>query len=348
MRQSKDVSVENNGSQNVYNINGLRNASLVLQRGYTYDFGYPNAHPLRFSTTSDGTHNSGSAFTTGVSTSTYVTSITVDSNTPNTLYYYCQYHSGMGGQITVIDTNRDTTINIDNVNNPSHSPYERRAELFRMAESGIVIPSVQIEEENIVYEDGGHMQLEPRTPMIRMESTFGDHGGTFMTEDGFNIALEDGTYMSEPLGSILSERVMTLHQSSMLTEDNFQITLEDGGVMLDESTQGQTLTSYAPVSYKLGDINNLVNQNIYKISHYLLDEDVSNDADEDHIVLEDGYGSILLEDSDPSGLTFNSLQSLLPSIRIKNFDIQNKKRSNIAHSAYVKSSKITNSTLSSL
>ena len=142
--------------------------------------------------------------------------------------------------------------------------------------------------------------------MIRMESTFGDHGGTFMTEDGFNIALEDGTYMSEPLGSILSERVMTLHQSSMLTEDNFQITLEDGGVMLDESTQGQTLTSYAPVSYKLGDINNLVNQNIYKISHYLLDEDVSNDADEDHIVLEDGYGSILLEDSDPSGLTFNS------------------------------------------
>ena len=118
--------------------------------------------------------------------------------------------------------------------------------------------------------------------------------------------------------------------------------------MLDESTQGSTLTSYAPMSYKIGDINNLVNQNIYKISHYLLDEAVSDDAFEDHIVLEDGYGSVLLEDSDPSGLTFNSLQSLLPSIRMKNFDIQSKKRSSIAHSAYVKSSKITNSTLSSL
>ena len=348
MRQSKDVSVEYNGIRNVYNINGLRNASLVLQRGYTYDFGYPNAHPLRLSTTSDGTHNSGSAYTTGVVTSTYVTSITVDSNTPDTLHYYCQHHNGMGGQITVIDTNRDTTINIDNVNNPSHSPYERRMESYRTADLGIVIPSVQMEEENIVYEDGGRMHLEVEVPLLRMESTFGDHGGTFMTEDGFNIAIEDGTYMSEPLGSILSERVLTLHQSSMLTEDNFQITLEDGGVMLDESTQGQTLTSYAPVSYKLGDINNLVNQDIYKISHYLLDEDVSNDADEDHIVLEDGYGSVLLEDSDPSGLTFDSMQSLLPSMRIKNFDIQNKKRSNIAHSAYVKSSKITNSTLSSL
>lgn len=348
-RQGKDVSVENNGSQNVYKINGLRQSSLVLQRGFTYDFGYPNSHPLRFSTTSDGTHNSGSAYTTGVVTSTYVTSITVDSNTPNTLYYYCHNHSGMGGQVTVVDNNRNTTISIDNVNNPSHSPYERRAELYRMAESGIVLPVVQMEEESIVLETGGLMQLEAEHSHFRMEAPFGDGlGGTFITEDGFNLTLEDGSFMSEPLGSILSERVITLHQASLMTEDNFQITLEDGGVMLDESTQGSTLTSYAPMSYKIGDINNLVNQNIYKISHYLLDEAVSDDAFEDHIVLEDGYGSVLLEDSDPSGLTFNSLQSLLPSIRMKNFDIQSKKRSSIAHSAYVKSSKITNSTLSSL
>ena len=60
-------------------------------------------HPLKLSTTSDGTHNSGSEYTTGVTTngtpgsSGAYTQITVASGAP-TLYYYCTNHSGMGGQ----------------------------------------------------------------------------------------------------------------------------------------------------------------------------------------------------------------------------------------------------------
>ena len=53
--------------------------------------------PFKFSTTSNGTHASGSEYTTGVThnSSTQVT-IVVASNAP-TLYYYCSSHSGMGG-----------------------------------------------------------------------------------------------------------------------------------------------------------------------------------------------------------------------------------------------------------
>tara|TARA_B100000586_G_scaffold269482_1_gene248527 strand:- start:74 stop:8053 length:7980 start_codon:yes stop_codon:yes gene_type:complete len=67
-------------------------------------------HPFRLSTTSDGTHNGGVEYTTGKtivgtpgqngSYTDYVLSRT----TPNTLYYYCHTHEGMGNSITVAQT----------------------------------------------------------------------------------------------------------------------------------------------------------------------------------------------------------------------------------------------------
>ena len=84
--------------------------TLSLEPGSTYKFDQSDSsnsgHPLRFSTTSDGTHNSGTEYTTGI---TYVgtpgssgayTQIVVTYNTP-TLYYYCSNHSGMGSNSVV-------------------------------------------------------------------------------------------------------------------------------------------------------------------------------------------------------------------------------------------------------
>ena len=96
------VTVANPGSGNRYYIDGVLQATLTLSEGQTYVFNWSAAtsHPLRFSTTSDGTHGGGSEYTTGVvkDDSAYTTQITVANSAP-TLYYYRQYHSGMGGQI---------------------------------------------------------------------------------------------------------------------------------------------------------------------------------------------------------------------------------------------------------
>ena len=95
------VTVQNVGG-NKYFLDGVQQDTLTLAEGGTYVFNWSAAtsHPLRFSTTSDGTHNSGSEYTTGVTKDdgNYLTTIQVADSAP-TLYYYCQYHSGMGGQL---------------------------------------------------------------------------------------------------------------------------------------------------------------------------------------------------------------------------------------------------------
>lgn len=96
------------GSGNKFYIDGTEAPTGTLNEGGTYRFDQSDSsnsgHPLRLSTTSDGTHGGGSEYTTGVtingtagSAGAY-TQITVASGAP-TLYYYCTNHSGMGGQV---------------------------------------------------------------------------------------------------------------------------------------------------------------------------------------------------------------------------------------------------------
>lgn len=102
------VTVAEYSGANYFYIDGVRAPTLSLTEGRTYQFGQSDSsnatHPLRISTTSNGTHAGGSEYTTGVTTygtpgsGGAYTEITVASGAP-TLYYYCSNHSGMGGQL---------------------------------------------------------------------------------------------------------------------------------------------------------------------------------------------------------------------------------------------------------
>ena len=89
-------------------IDGTQQLELSLQRGFSYRFDQSDStnssHPIKFSTTSDGTHNTpgGSEYTAGIvysgtpgSAGAY-TQVTLSQSSPN-LYYYCGSHYGMGG-----------------------------------------------------------------------------------------------------------------------------------------------------------------------------------------------------------------------------------------------------------
>jgi len=98
----------NSGSSNKYAIDGFtatENVTLSLEEGKTYRFDQSDSsnagHPLRFSTTANGTHGGGTQYTTGVTAigtpgqAGAYTEITVEDDAP-TLYYYCTVHGGMG------------------------------------------------------------------------------------------------------------------------------------------------------------------------------------------------------------------------------------------------------------
>ena len=103
--------VSDSGNKYRFDDFGTSAVTLDLEEGSTYVFDQSDSsnsgHPLRFSTTSDGTHNSGTEYTTGVTTTGTPgqagakTTIVVAGGAP-ILYYYCSAHSGMGGRA---DTN---------------------------------------------------------------------------------------------------------------------------------------------------------------------------------------------------------------------------------------------------
>ncbi len=102
------VTVVSSGG-NKFAMDGTAQQTVSLSKGITYRFDNSDSsnsgHPLAFSTTSNGSHGGGSAFTTGVTTvgtagntGAYV-EVTLEQDAPATLYYYCTNHSGMGGTV---------------------------------------------------------------------------------------------------------------------------------------------------------------------------------------------------------------------------------------------------------
>ena len=107
------VMVVNDGG-NKYAFEGATTPDLSVEEGKTYRFEQSDnsnsGHPFRFSTTENGSHGGGSAFTNNVTVvgtpgnSNSYTEIKIDKNTPNRLYYYCTNHSGMGNDGLILKT----------------------------------------------------------------------------------------------------------------------------------------------------------------------------------------------------------------------------------------------------
>jgi len=99
--------VSDSGNKYRFDDYGTSAITLELQEGGTFTFDQSDAsnsgHPLRFSSTADGTHGGGSEYTTGVTTTgtpgqAGAKTVIVVAGSAPTLYYYCSVHSGMGGQ----------------------------------------------------------------------------------------------------------------------------------------------------------------------------------------------------------------------------------------------------------
>ena len=116
------VAAKAGGGGNAFYIDGVQAPSITVNEGSSAIFNLSDntvdSHPFYLSNTSDGSHNSGSVYTTGVtfkingssvsqsayasgygSATTRALEITVAIGAP-TLYYYCSSHPGMGNSIS--------------------------------------------------------------------------------------------------------------------------------------------------------------------------------------------------------------------------------------------------------
>ena len=96
-------------------IDGVTQPVLTLYRGVTYRFDYSDtsnaSHPLRISTTAEGVqYNTGySSFGTRGNAGAYIQFI-VPMEAPDTMYYNCQTHAGMGNTINVISPSLTSSV----------------------------------------------------------------------------------------------------------------------------------------------------------------------------------------------------------------------------------------------
>ena len=103
------VTVASNGSGSVYFLNGSQDATINVTTGNKYRFDLSDSsninHPLRFSTTQNGSEFSSNVTTNGVAGNpgAYI-EIEITSNTPNQLYIYCINHFGMGGNTVILNS----------------------------------------------------------------------------------------------------------------------------------------------------------------------------------------------------------------------------------------------------
>ena len=187
------VTVVSSGG-NKYRIDGSStdNETLTLIEGNVYIFDQSDAsnsgHPLRISTTSDGTHGGGSEYTTQVTkvgtpgTAGAYTKIDVAVGAP-TLYYYCSVHSGMGGQL-------NTTQGASYLRQESDLffedwiPLENNVYAGRYFQFKAVLTTDHVDQTPIVDELGATLQFERRTENSG-EITSGESSYPQLFEDAF-------------------------------------------------------------------------------------------------------------------------------------------------------------------
>ena len=92
-----------------YYLDGTVNPMISMIRGATYVFDY-SVHLVIHSDLSSTSISRWTQYSNGVVVSGNVTSITVPFNVPDTLYYYCTFHSGMGNSISVTTDETKTDI----------------------------------------------------------------------------------------------------------------------------------------------------------------------------------------------------------------------------------------------
>ena len=215
-------------------IDNVEQKELILNQGFTYKFDLSDSslfseiattnHPLVFSLTEDGTHASGSEYTSGVTKSDITVAlgtegafiqIVVPLNSP-TLFYYNTNYSGAGGRIKTIKV--PDTINDE--------------------DGTILLNGTGVNKHKMLIEPVG-----TENPLLGI--AFEDNSGFIILESSNTTVVQDEGKKLVIDGLIDDSTAFVLNETSgepMKTEDHGQLILTEAGDTLvfetDETTGG--------------------------------------------------------------------------------------------------------------
>jgi len=199
---------------NRYYLNGEKTPDLTFAVGSTFvltqNDGSNDAHPLLFSATQHGTHGGGIEYTNNVSyfldgvevvdSAAYIAGfaaagnrrieITIDSSTPDPLYYYCFYHDQMAGdaQIDIVPDSviKPPSANWERLNSGfewrnawTDATYYNLGDVIRYGESSYICVTEHVSDETVEenrpdQDDGTYWNLMAGGPELSVMNTEGD------------------------------------------------------------------------------------------------------------------------------------------------------------------------------
>jgi len=214
-----------------------------------------------------------------------------------------------------------------------------RSEKFfhRKAIDGKIFQSWEPNDETLVLESGGLIELEEEACILRFEpdkdaEVKGDYGERIISEDGTELLRLESATTLEEVHYFTSERNIEYTGKYIYFEDNNRIVSEDNEPFIQDDSSGGNLSSFVPLGSTIRTINTIARQNTYDISYYFKDE-----TDGDDIILENGSGNVMIEGAKAEGLKIVDLDSMYPRFYVSEYENHQRKRTNLTFSAYIKS-----------
>ena len=226
-----NYTVTANGSSN-YLIDGVAQPALTFEVGNTYVFsmtsGVMSSHPFRICTSANG-----SAITDGVTITSTTLTIVVTSSTPTSLYYWCQYHSGMGNSISV------TTATPSLILNGSNGQITASA----VSMSGMInassgqIGNFGIRSNNL--QGGTTFQLNPtnNSGEIRMGSSFGPNSADSTTTGIYMSGQGEFGFVQDTNNRIYYDGALRIKSSGEVDISGSSVDISTPKFYLGESSQ---------------------------------------------------------------------------------------------------------------